>query len=278
MKNSANALAMTIVVQSNVEIASRRNSKIFVAYIVVLLVTAAIVAFFTWWTWYSGNRVQDALRDEANVRTEEAKSTAAQAIERSKILEKDNLTLRGQVATLETNAADSQKDVAALQKAAADAKASQQKVEIDLAKQQERAATAEKDLANIKMEMRPRRLTTEQKNNMVAMLRGEPKGEVEVSCVMGDREGNDFATDIGGVLYDAGWNKNKGASQTAYTEGDPIGFGMLVHSDQNPPAYLVRLQRAFFAAGLPLPVAINASVPDGKATLLVGHKPPVPTQ
>ena len=278
MKNMAISTITSSAGPSALDAANRRSSWIFAAYIGVLLVTAGAVAFFTWWTWDAGNRVQDIIRTDAQARIEEAKSTAAQANARSKNLEASNLTLRGQVATLETSAVDAQKDVASLQKAASDAKASQQRVEIDLAKQQERTAIAEKGLANLKLALQPRRLTTEQKTLLVASLKGEPKGEVAISCVMGDSEGNAFATDISAVLYDAGWNKQKGAGQGAYVGGDPLGFGMIVHSLQKPSPHLVRLQRAFFTAGLPLPVAVDPSMPDGTAAIMVGHKPPAPTQ
>src|SRR5947209_18268297 len=50
-------------------------------------------------------------------------------------LEHDNLTLRGQVATLEIAAGSTVKDLLRLQKAADDAKAAQQRVEIEFDKQ-----------------------------------------------------------------------------------------------------------------------------------------------
>lgn len=65
-------------------------------------------------------------------------------------LDHANLTLRGQVATLETNAANANRDLAGLQKAASDAKATQQRVEIELAKQRERAANAEQALLELR--------------------------------------------------------------------------------------------------------------------------------
>jgi hypothetical protein len=101
---------------------------------------------------------------QQNVEVARANESAAEAKLKADKLEGDNLALRGQVATLETAAADAKKDVAGLQKAAADAqialeeqkgrtatlesaaadaKAAQQRVEADLAIQQARAAIAE---------------------------------------------------------------------------------------------------------------------------------------
>jgi hypothetical protein len=88
--------------------ATARNIRIFNLYIAVLIVTALVLAFFTWLVWDAGNKVQDAIRADADARLETEKGK-----------------------------------VAGLQKDAADAKATQQLVEIDLAKQQERTALAE---------------------------------------------------------------------------------------------------------------------------------------
>src|ERR1700687_6159644 len=59
------------------------------------------------------------------------------------------LRLRSQVATLEIAAGNTAKNLLVLQKAADDAKATQQRVETDLAKQQERAAKAERNLLEL---------------------------------------------------------------------------------------------------------------------------------
>ncbi len=96
-----------------------------------------------------------------------------------------NLTLRGQVATLETNAANANKDLAGLQKAASDAKAAQQKVEIDLEKQKERTATAEKNLLELQERIKDRHLSAENRKKLVALLKAGPTGEITISCVGG---------------------------------------------------------------------------------------------
>jgi hypothetical protein len=98
-------MAITQPVESKaIQAATQRNEKIFIAYIAVLLGTAILIAVFTWLTWDSGNKVQDAIQADSNARIEEAKSTAATANERAKRIEQDNLVLRGQVATLEIDA------------------------------------------------------------------------------------------------------------------------------------------------------------------------------
>jgi hypothetical protein len=106
--------------------ASQQNRWLFIAYM-VCIVGAAVLTYLLW---NSGNSVQDAIVADANARIEEAKSTAAQANERAQNLEHDNLALQTE---LDTHSGQ----VAGLQKEASDAKIAQQRVQVDLAKQQE---------------------------------------------------------------------------------------------------------------------------------------------
>ena len=82
-------------------------------------------------------------------------------------LEHSNLALRSQVATLEISGAEARKDVATLQTAASDAKAAQQKVEIELSKQQEKTANAERALLALQRRMEPRRISSDQRIRLI---------------------------------------------------------------------------------------------------------------
>jgi hypothetical protein len=264
------------IAPSALEIATKRSNRVFAAYILVLVLTALIVAFFTWWTWSAGNQVQDSVQSEAHVRIQEAKATASAADERSRSLERDNLVLRSQVATLETSAAEANKNVAGLQKAASDAKAAQQRVETDLAKQQERAAKAENDLAQLKVAVQPRRLSPLQQQTLISLLSSGPKGEVALTCVMGDGEGYAFAIDVDHVLKAAGWTvEGGGVTQAAFSGGNPVGFGLLVHTAITAPKFATHLQQAFFSLGVPLAGLEVASVAEGKVQIIIGNKPPI---
>jgi hypothetical protein len=187
-------------------------------------------------------------------------------------LDNANLTLRGQVATLETNAANADKGLAELQKAASDAKAAQQQVEIDLAKQQEKTATAERQLADLKETIRPRRLTEEQQTALIGLLSGTPKGKVSITCVMGDGEGKAFATQVDAVLKSAGWTTS-GVSQGVFSPDDPVGFGIRVRSAISAPPWARRLQEAFFSIGTPMEGVENPEQTDGTVEIVVGRKP-----
>lgn len=242
---------------SPIDIASKRNTHIFAAYIIVLVVTALIIALFTWLTWDAGNKVQDAVQQDANARIGEAKVTAAQADERSKTLEQSNLQLQGQVAVL--------------QKGASDAESAQQRVEIELSKQKEQTAIAEKDLAQLKLAIQPRRLSSEQRSALIGFLHGTP-GSININCILGDEEGKTFAGDIADTFIAAGWTVN-GPSQISPPGSYPRGIEILVRSANVAPVSATRAQQAFFSIGIPLSGAQEADMPDGLVTIFVGPKP-----
>ena len=124
------AMAMMIAQpgEQAIEAATRRNGRVFALNIIALLLTAVVVVVCTWLTWDSGNKVQDAIRADANVRIEEARSEAAKAIDHSNSLA------------------------------------------LELAKQQTRAAEAERQLLELRQQVEPRHLTEAQRNKLVQLL------------------------------------------------------------------------------------------------------------
>jgi hypothetical protein len=235
--------------------AQTSQNRIFVVYVILILLgVLATIAL-----WSSGNRLQGVIKSNADARIAEFGATAQKAIEHIEVLETDKLKL--------------QNDLAVLQAVAADAKTAQKNVEIALSKQQEKTAKAEKELADLKETVRPRKLTPKQEAALTALLRGDPKGPVMIDCVMGDGEGNAFATQISSILNAAGWPVEKGPNQAVYSGGDPTGFGIIVKSATTAPSFAGRLQQAFFSIGIPLAGAENSTLPEGKVQILVGHKP-----
>ena len=65
-------------------------------------------------------------------------------------------------------------------------------------------------------------------------------------------EGSAFANQIAEVLKSSGWTVD-GPNMGMYTGGDPVGFGMAIHSAATAFRFAVKLQQAFFAVGIPLP-------------------------
>ncbi len=141
--------------------AQKAHNLIFAGYVLLLVLTA----FGTYWVWSSGNRVQEAVQGDADARIEEAKRGASEANAKSDSLEKDNLVLRGQVATLESNASNAQKELAGLQTKAADAIAAQQRVELELTQ-----ATSELRSKQTELEEAQRKTAEAQKGAAVAQL------------------------------------------------------------------------------------------------------------
>lgn len=231
-----------------------------------LALTAIVITFLTWLVWDSGNKVQDAVQADADARIQEAKGVAAKADERSRQLEHDNLVLRGDLTAQEGK-------VAGLQKDSANARAAQQKVETDLAKQQEMTANAERELEELKETMRPRSLTQPQQASLVKLLSGEPKGEVEILCVIGNTEGCAFANQIDKVLKAAGWTvKGGGISQAIFSSPVPVGVVIIVRNAITAPPFAARLQRAFFSIGVPIGGVEQSTRPEGSVEIVVEVK------
>jgi len=175
------------------------------------------------------------LKDK-DIKIADATRLGQEAKERAEKLENDNLTLRGQVATLEGSAAKAQKDVAGLQKAASDAKAAQQKVEIDLEKQKERTATAEKNLLELQERIKDRHLSAENRKKLVALLKAGPTGEITVSCVGGHPEPCTFAAELVDALKAGGWVVTGFNQGVMFVGSSPSGLILQVHSAEKTPA------------------------------------------
>jgi hypothetical protein len=192
-----------------IDAVARRNSRIFVAYIVVLLVTAVLIAVFTWLTWDSGNKLQDAIRQDADARIAEAS---------------------GKVAGLERDASD--------------AKAAQQKVELDLAKQRERTAMAERSLLQFRKDLAPRRLTGEQKAILSKLLEKNPSKVAIVSALL-DSESSDFADDFDSVFKGAHWETFRIGNRGTIEKGVSVGVVGGMH-----PVEIKRISDALTSIGV----------------------------
>ncbi len=211
------------------------------------------------------NALQDEQLREFDKKLTDARTELGKQQERAANAEHD-------AAEAKTTAATVNERTLTLQKAAADAKTAQQKVEIDLAKQQEKTAMAERSLLQLQRRIEPRRISADEKTRLVETLSRGPKGKVSINCVLGDGEGQAFANDIDGVLKASGW-ESTGVSQSAYSGGNPVGFGIIIRSAMNAPPYAIALQHAFFSVGIPLAGVENSQLPEGAVEIVVGNKP-----
>jgi hypothetical protein len=161
--------------QTAIESAEKFHRRVFAAYIIILLFTAIA----TWLVWRSGNRVQDAIRDDADERM---------------------TALKGEVA-----------------------------------RQQERAAVAERALLELQDRVAWRRLPKENQADIVSRLSRFSGQLVSLWYNVGDHEGALFASDIATLLQMAKWNVFAPASLLSFAGsgrrgGTIIGTGVIVTS------------------------------------------------
>lgn len=146
------------------------------------------------------------------------------------------------------------------------------KVELEAAQQRERAARAEKDLLELQERIKPRRISADQRERLIAALRNLPKGPVIVTCVLGDGEAIAFANQIVDSLKSAGWPVD-GVNQVVYTPNNPVGFFVRVRSAANAPPYAGALQQAFNSVEIRLDGQQVPTLSEGVVEIVVGNKP-----
>jgi hypothetical protein len=220
--------------QAAIDAATKRNGRVFAAYIVLLLVSALLIAYFTWLTWDSGNKLQDAIQGDATARIAEA--------------QKDNLTLQGQVAILQTDAATQQEraakaeaSIALAEQHAAEANAKAEGFRLDIAKANDSAAqaqaqvagaTAEAAKANLELEKLKTPRTFALPPDTLSAFQQFPGTEYTFSTVATDQESIDLLKQIDTALQGAGWKRVKpdppatmGAN--VFGDEDRIAIGIL---------------------------------------------------
>ncbi len=168
--------------------------------------------------------------------------------------------------------ADADAKVAGLQKDAADAKAAQQRVETNLAEQQERAAKAERSLLALQEKLRARRLSPEQMTAIKSALTGLPPRQVSISAVIGTDDGAILGRDLSEAIRGAGWTASFGGHESS--GGELRGLAIVMKDTMHPPPGAVQLQNALKAAGLPAPMWNHPQwgAPDTVISLLIAPK------
>jgi hypothetical protein len=229
--------------QAAIAAATKRSEHLFTVYIWVLIVTGLVLAVLTWLVWDAGNKVQDAIRRDADAKIASAgkaagvaNEAAGKANERAAALEHDNLELRGA-----------------------------------LAQQQEKAATAERQLIELKESLKDRVISEKQANSLVLLLKGDPSGPVDIMWIASDPDSYPLAMRIKQILTEAGWT---GAQERMAVGGTGYGLFILVHQLATAPQYAGRLQHAFKEVGIELQGSSHADVAEGKVQILIGHKKP----
>jgi hypothetical protein len=112
---------------------------------------------------------------------------------------------------------------------------------IELGKQQERAATAEKDLLELQERIKPRILTDKQSTEFVRVLKTFPNGVIDVGYTAGSGdEGFNLVQQLRALFKQAGWTVPENPRDIAqHLEIQVIGVGVLVRgpaaSDPSKP-------------------------------------------
>jgi outer membrane murein-binding lipoprotein Lpp len=247
------------------------HTRMLVGYVVVVVVAGVLTALFTYLVWASGNRVQDAIRTDADARILRIKSDSEKATRESN---EKIAALNRQAAVLRLEAEAARKDIST-------AKA-------EAARANERAANAEKEaarlnkiaeeerLARIKIEerLRPRRLSQEQREALRSALSPLMGTNVRIVTLFSDTEGKQYAQDFADVFSRAGWKVPGGVGAASFGDAIPVGVTVRVYgatSLTNRAA--IALQEALRAQGIDAGGALLPGTADFDVELLVGIKP-----
>jgi hypothetical protein len=167
----------------------------------------------------------------------------ADTSERAGKLENANLILRSQIASVET----------------------------EMAKQQERAAIAERSLLQLRESLKDRTISPAQHKILVEALRGAPSGPVDVWWTASDTDSFGLAKQMLEIFKEAGWPP---ATEHFAAGGTGNGIFIAVHDRANAPAYAVSIQNAYRLIGIDMNGFSKADVPEGRVQIYIGHKTP----
>lgn len=256
------------------------NTIAQVTGVILIAITFGVGAF----TVYSQLRVNKAQKEEIKQKDErlalelkekdlqiaaadrkaaEANESAAELNERAQALERNNLLLRDDV-----NKASG--EVASLQKEAANARAAQQRVETELARQRERTAIAERALLELQQRVQPRTLTAEQYAALFNSLRSSGTHSIALTR-LGDQEAGNYADQFIKAFSEAGWQLSLFRVGTL----SPPIYGIILRTQDRENSTVVALLTAFYRAGITVSVEENAQN-QSVTRIIVGLKPQAP--
>jgi len=155
------------------------------------------------------------------------------------------------------------------------------KVRIELATQQARAAQAEKDLLELQERIKGRHLPAEGKARLISRLTGDPKGELEIRCPIGSPEAREFALELLQVFKTSGWNAT--LNDRVIMAPVPVGLKLWVHAERQDtregeqmtaeaPQRAISILNAFKDSHLSIETQFNPDVPKEGLVLIVGFK------
>jgi outer membrane protein OmpA-like peptidoglycan-associated protein len=124
----------------------------------------------------------------------------------------------------------------------------------------------------IRQRQEPRRLTEDQREQLLRTLREDPKIPLTVVSISGDNESYAFARNLDMLFDIAGWPIRRVSQQTV--SGVPPGLTFVSQSgDATVSARAARLQDTLHAVGIAAQSSALESMPQGVLMLVVGPKP-----
>lgn len=141
------------------------------------------------------------------------------------------------------------------------------------ARQQERAASAEKELLEVKERTAPRRLTEAQRASIKRELQATPKGTLVIIPMLDSPETHRYALDFAEVLRDAGWDSR--VQPILWIGDSPItGVILAMENPQAIPPWVNPLFKAIETAGVKIEAQTVRQLVDGAPiSLVVAYKP-----
>jgi hypothetical protein len=126
--------------------------------------------------------------------------------------------------------------------------------------------------AETRQRREPRRLTEDQREQLLRTLREDPKIPLTVVSISGDNESYAFAAELDALFDIAGWPIRRVSQQTV--SGVPPGLTFVSKSgDATVSARAARLQDTLHAVGIAAQSSALESMPQGVLMLVVGPKP-----
>jgi hypothetical protein len=174
------AMATTDSSLSDVEVAAAAHEREFVIQIIVTVIAAIAVAYFSFRSWNAGNKLQDALNADAQARIEEAKRDSKVGLAKAD----------AEIARLKVENANLYKESQALQ--------------LEVAKAKKDAEQEKIERLKLEAQVAPRRLTREQQKAIAAALKPFSGRNVGLFTYVYDLEGAILASQIKPALVEAG--------------------------------------------------------------------------
>jgi hypothetical protein len=127
--------------------------------------------------------------------------------------------------------------------------------------------------AEARQRREPRRLTADQREQLLRTLREDPKVPLTVVSISGDHESYAFAEELDALFDSAGW-PTRGVSQQTVSRVPP-GLTFVTNSgDATVSARAARLQDSLHAMGIAAQSSALESMPQGSLMLVVGPRLP----